>query len=78
MDEIHTDTGGTDINRLFFNEVATDIDAFVTPLHEVEEPLLVKVGVLGSTCSLVVKWFLSSVLFKEGKKWKSLGARSGL
>jgi hypothetical protein len=44
MDEIHTDVGGT---GLFFNIVPTDIDAFVPPLHELEEPLLVKVGVLG-------------------------------
>jgi hypothetical protein len=35
-----------DISRLFFNIVPTDIDAFVPPLHEPEEPLLVKVGVL--------------------------------
>jgi hypothetical protein len=37
-----------DISRLFFNTVPTDINAFVPPLHELEEPLLVKVGVLGS------------------------------
>jgi hypothetical protein len=35
------------ISWLFFNIVSTDIDAFVPPLHELEEPLLVKVGVLG-------------------------------
>jgi hypothetical protein len=35
------------ISRLFFNTVLTDTDAFVPPLHELEEPLLVKVGVLG-------------------------------
>jgi hypothetical protein len=35
------------ISRLFFNIVPTDIDAFVPPLHELEEPLLVKVCVLG-------------------------------
>jgi hypothetical protein len=35
------------ISRLFFNIVPTDADAFVPPLHELEEPLLVKVGVLG-------------------------------
>jgi hypothetical protein len=35
------------ISRLFFNIVPTDINAFVPPLHELEEPLLVKVAVLG-------------------------------
>jgi hypothetical protein len=35
------------ISRIFLNIVPTDIDAFVPPLHELEEPLLVKVGVLG-------------------------------
>jgi hypothetical protein len=35
------------ISRLFFNIVPTDTDAFVPPVHELEEPLLVKVGVLG-------------------------------
>jgi hypothetical protein len=35
------------ISRLFFNIVPTDIDAFVPLLHELEEPLLLKVGVLG-------------------------------
>jgi hypothetical protein len=35
------------ISRLFFNIVLNDIDAFVPALHELEEPLLVKVGVLG-------------------------------
>jgi hypothetical protein len=35
------------ISLLFFNIVSTDIDAFVPPLHELEEPLLVKVCVLG-------------------------------
>jgi hypothetical protein len=34
------------ISRLFFNIVPTDIDVFVSPLHEPEEPLLVKVSVL--------------------------------
>jgi hypothetical protein len=53
-----------DISRLFFNIVPTDTDAFVQPLHELEEPLLVKVGVL------VVKRRPSSVLIKVGKKWK--------
>jgi hypothetical protein len=33
--------------RLFFNIVPTDIDTFVPQLHELEEPLLVKVDVLG-------------------------------
>jgi hypothetical protein len=36
------------IRWLFFNIVPTDIDAFVPPLHELEEPLLVEVGVLGT------------------------------
>jgi hypothetical protein len=36
-----------DISRLFFNIVPTDINAFVPPLHEFEENLLIKVGVLG-------------------------------
>jgi hypothetical protein len=31
-----------------FNIVCTDIDAFVPLLHELEEPLLVKVGALGT------------------------------
>jgi hypothetical protein len=31
---------------LFFNIVPTDIDIFVPPLHDLEEPLLVNVGVL--------------------------------
>jgi hypothetical protein len=35
------------ISRLFFNIVSTGTDEFVPPLHELEEPLLVKVGVLG-------------------------------
>jgi hypothetical protein len=35
------------IYRPFFNIVPTDIDAFVPPLHVLEEPLLVKVGVMG-------------------------------
>jgi hypothetical protein len=35
------------ISWLFLNIVPTDIDAFVPPLHDLEEPLLVKVGVLG-------------------------------
>jgi hypothetical protein len=47
MNEIHTDLGGTGISRLFFNIVLIDTDAFVPPLHEHEEPLLVEVGVLG-------------------------------
>jgi hypothetical protein len=58
------------ISRLFLNIVPTDIDAFVPPLHELEEPLLVKVGVLGPCGYFNV--------FEVGKKWKSLGARSGL
>jgi hypothetical protein len=76
------------ISQLFLNIVPTDIHAFVPPLHELQEPLLVKVGVLGpygcfivfisGASSLVVKWHPSSVLFKVGKKWKLLGARSGL
>jgi hypothetical protein len=70
------------ISWLFFNIVPTDIDAFVPPLQELEELLLVKVGVLGHTAasssSLVVKRRPSSVLFEVGKKWKSLGVRSGL
>jgi hypothetical protein len=33
------------ISRLFFNIVPTDTDAFVPPLHELEESLLVKVDV---------------------------------
>jgi hypothetical protein len=33
---------------LFLNIVPTDIDAFAPPLHKLEEPLLVKVGVLGT------------------------------
>jgi hypothetical protein len=36
------------ISRLFFNIVPTDINAFVPPLHELEESLLAKVGVLGT------------------------------
>jgi hypothetical protein len=44
MDEMWAERG---ISRLFFNSVPTDIDAFVPLLHELEEPLLVKVGVLG-------------------------------
>jgi hypothetical protein len=36
------------ISRLFLNIVPTDIDAFVSPLHKLEDPLLVKVGVLGA------------------------------
>jgi hypothetical protein len=35
------------ISRLFLNIVATDVDPFIPPLHELEEPLLVKVGALG-------------------------------
>jgi hypothetical protein len=35
------------ISLLFFNIISTDIDAFIPPLHELENPLLVKVGVLG-------------------------------
>jgi hypothetical protein len=35
------------ISRLLFNIVLTDIDAFVPLFHQLEEPLLVKVGVLG-------------------------------
>jgi hypothetical protein len=35
------------ISPLFFNIVPTDIDVFVSPLHELQEPLLVKFGVLG-------------------------------
>lgn len=31
---------------LFFNVVPTDVDAFVVPLHEVEELLFVKLRVL--------------------------------
>jgi hypothetical protein len=38
---------GRGISRLSFNIVPTDTDAFVPPLHELEELLLVKVGVLG-------------------------------
>jgi hypothetical protein len=34
------------ISWLFFNIVPTNIDAFAPPLHELEEPLLVKVSVL--------------------------------
>jgi hypothetical protein len=70
------------ISRLFFNIVPTDTDPFVPPLHELEEPLLVKVGVLGPYGCFNV--FIGgetaplSVLFKVGKKWKSLDARSGL
>jgi hypothetical protein len=41
------------ISRLFFNIVLTNIDAFAPPLHELEEPLLVKVGVLGMDESLL-------------------------
>jgi hypothetical protein len=48
-----------DISRLFFNIVPTDTDTFVPPLHELEEPLLVKVvswvRTAASTSSLVVK-----------------------
>jgi hypothetical protein len=47
MDETHTDVGEWGISRLFFNIVPTDIDAFVPLLHELEKPLLAKVGVLG-------------------------------
>jgi hypothetical protein len=36
-----------DISLPFFNIVPTDSDAFVPPLHELGEPLLVNVGVLG-------------------------------
>jgi hypothetical protein len=40
------------ISQLLFNIVPIDIDAFVPPLHELEEPPLVKVGVLGmNECS---------------------------
>jgi hypothetical protein len=35
------------ISRLLFIIVPTDTDAFVPPLHELENPALVKVGVLG-------------------------------
>jgi hypothetical protein len=35
------------ISWQFFNIVPTDIDIFVPPLHELVEPLLVKVSVLG-------------------------------
>jgi hypothetical protein len=35
-----------DFSRPFFNIVPTDTDTFVPPLHEFEEPPLVKVGVL--------------------------------
>jgi hypothetical protein len=74
------------ISRLFFKIVPTDIDAFVPPLHEVEQPLLVKVAVLDTDeypygCFSV---FIggerrpSSVLFNVGENCKSLGARSGL
>jgi hypothetical protein len=47
MDEIHNDLGGTGHTRLLLIIVPTDINAFVPPLHELEGPLLVKVGVLG-------------------------------
>jgi hypothetical protein len=70
------------ISRLFFNIVPTDIDAFVPPYHELQEPLLGKVGVLNRTIasasSLVVKRRTLNVLFKVGMNWKSLGVRSGL
>jgi hypothetical protein len=42
------------ISRLFFNIVPTNIDALVPLLHEIEEPLLVKVGVLGPYGALQV------------------------
>jgi hypothetical protein len=35
------------ISRLFFDIVPKNTDAFAPPLHELAEPLLVKVGVLG-------------------------------
>jgi hypothetical protein len=82
MDDIHTDVGERGFSRLFFNVLPTDIEAFVLPLHELEEALLVKVGAwvrtATSASSLVVKRRPSSVLLKLGKKWKSLGARSEL
>jgi hypothetical protein len=36
------------ISELFFNIVPTDIAAFVSPLHKLENPLFVKVSVLGT------------------------------
>jgi hypothetical protein len=35
------------ISQPFFNIISTNIDAFISPLQELEEPLLVKVDVLG-------------------------------
>jgi hypothetical protein len=46
MDEIHTMWAERGISGIFFHIVPTDIDASVPPLHELEESLLVKVGVL--------------------------------
>jgi hypothetical protein len=70
-----------DISQLFFNIVPTDIDAFVPLLHELEEPLLVKVDVLGLYGCFIVfiggETCPSCFLFNVGKKLKSLGARSG-
>jgi hypothetical protein len=74
------------ISQLFFNIVHTNTDAFVPPLHKLEEPFLVKVGVLGTDkcpygCFTVLiggETAPLSVLYKVGKKWKSLDARSGL
>jgi hypothetical protein len=47
------------ISWLLLNIVPTDIDAFVPPLYELEEPLLIKVGLWvrtnALTSSLVVK-----------------------
>jgi hypothetical protein len=70
------------ISRLSFNIVPTDTDAFVPPLYELEEPLLVKICVLGPYGCFKV--FIGDETapfdchFKIGKKRNSLGVRTGL
>jgi hypothetical protein len=70
------------ISRLFFNIDPTDIDAFFPPLHELEEPLLVKFGVLGPYGCFSVFTGGETAPFEcslqSREEVEALGARSGL
>jgi hypothetical protein len=70
------------ISQLFFNIVPTDIDAFIPLLHELEEPLLVKVGVLGLYGCFNIFIGRETAPFKcplqSREEVEVLGARSGL
>jgi hypothetical protein len=70
------------ISQLFFNIVPTDIDALVPSLQELEEPLSVKVGVLGPYGCFNVFSGDETAPFEcplqSREEVKSLGARSGL